>query len=59
MQVTKCDICKKEIKKETEHVSVSCEGYLLYKHFELCGNCSKPFSKLLKSKKLIKDENKK
>lgn len=45
MQVTKCDICKKEIKSYKEGVRVSPPvGFL---NFEICLNCGKPIIKFL------------
>ena len=53
MQITKCDICKKEIEKNSNHISIWLEGES-WGRFELCGKCGKPVADLLKSKKLVK-----
>lgn len=62
MQVTKCDICKKEINREkSAKIRIAWEGASLssFNSFEICENCSKPVAKFLKDKKLIKNKNKK
>jgi hypothetical protein len=55
MHITKCDICKKTIKRGDRTVRVMTEG--LYCSFEFCHNCAKPVVKFLKSKKLIKEDD--
>lgn len=61
MQVTKCDICKKEINREkSAKVRIVWEGANLsaFNSFEICEKCSKPVAKFLKDKKLIKEDKK-
>lgn len=53
MNVTKCDICKKEIKEIKPTVRVN----FRYESYEFCKNCNVPFVKLLEKHKLIKKEN--
>lgn len=38
---------------------IALEGFSDFYSFEICSDCGKPVLKLLKNKKLIKDENKK
>jgi len=54
MQITKCDICKKRIKEYTEKIHVNI-GFFSGS-FEICKSCGKPILKLLKSKKLLKED---
>lgn len=54
MKITKCDICKKAIKSK-DYIGINFHGSR-FEFFELCLKCAKPMIKLLKSKKLIKDE---
>jgi hypothetical protein len=56
MQITKCDICKKQIKRgETlVHIAVREKSF---DSFEICAKCGKAAIKMLRDKKLI--ENKK
>lgn len=50
MKVTKCDLCKKQIKKGDKPVYVY---YGLYNDKELCEKCGAPVIKFLKNKKLF------
>jgi len=56
MQVTKCDICKKQIKDYTEEISVSPLGRM--SGFVFCPECGKPVMKFLE-KKLSRRKSKK
>ena len=58
MNITKCDICKKTIKKGSESVHISV-GNVFSNHTEICSDCGEPVLKLLRDKKLITDEDKK
>jgi hypothetical protein len=58
MRITKCDICRKTIEKDSRSIYVGL-GSIFNNSFEICENCGKPVLKLLKDKKLIKVENKK
>lgn len=53
MWITKCDLCKKVIKKEEESVGVKFESY---EHAELCGACGSPILKFLQKNKFLKKE---
>ena len=55
MRVTKCDLCKKEIKKGDKPVHVYFE---FYNDKELCEKCGDPILKFLKNKKLFKEKTK-
>jgi len=57
MRITKCDICEKTINPKTGSIYLSCDN--IFAGFEICSNCGKPITKYLKSKKLVKPENKK
>ncbi|HAR99590.1 MAG TPA: hypothetical protein DEA43_00315 [Candidatus Moranbacteria bacterium] len=60
MRITKCDICKKTIKRGTERLDLSYSNIKTFASFELCTICSVPIIKFLQDKKLIKiEENKK
>ncbi len=59
MRITKCDICKKTIKRGTESTSLGYSSVNSFASFEFCSECSKPLIKILEDKKLIKAENKK
>ena len=50
MLVYKCDICKKEIRKENEMISVDAGG--LFRRYFLCGRCGKPVINFLDKNKL-------
>ena len=54
MNVTKCDLCKKEIKEIKFAVRVN----FMYNGYEFCKNCNVPFVKILEKHKLVKKENK-
>lgn len=56
MRITKCDICKKQIKRGDAQVDVVVQENR-YHSFELCLECGKSIIKILKDKKLL--ENKK
>ncbi len=53
MRVTKCDLCKKEIKERP--VNVRFGGY---ENAEFCEECCSPILEFLKKHKFIKDEKK-
>ncbi len=55
MKITKCDLCKKQIKKGDKTINVY---YGFYNNRELCEKCGKPVLKFLKNKKLLKEEHK-
>jgi len=55
MQITKCDICKKRIGSNSNSIHVGI-GSIFSNHFELCSSCGKPVIKLLKTKKLLKED---
>lgn len=50
MDITKCDLCKKEIKDSKSSVIIR---FASYKHADLCGNCASPILKFLKKNKFI------
>jgi DNA-directed RNA polymerase subunit RPC12/RpoP len=50
MNITKCDICKKEIKAYAEEISVSPLGKL--STFSFCADCGKPVMKFLEKNRL-------
>jgi len=52
MIIEKCDICKKEIKKDDAKAMASFGTWYLNHTF--CADCGKPISKFLKKHKLIK-----
>ena len=52
MNITKCDLCKRTIKKGGAYFRL----FDAFVSFELCSNCSEPIVELLKSKGLIKDK---
>jgi hypothetical protein len=55
MQITKCDICKKQvIPHEDVLLRISILGER-FNSFEICSECGKSITKFLKSKKLITD----
>ncbi|MBI1866518.1 MAG: hypothetical protein HYS02_01995 [Candidatus Staskawiczbacteria bacterium] len=54
MMITRCDLCKKEIKERPITA-----GFGYWSKAELCKDCGSPIVKFLKKHKLIKDENKK
>jgi len=51
MFISKCDVCKKEIKKDRIDVRFSSFGSA-----EFCDKCGLPILKFLKKNKLIKEE---
>lgn len=53
MMVTKCDLCKKEIKNEQVTAGFA------YSRKELCQNCGIPILKFLEKHKFIKKEGNK
>ena len=60
MNIKKCDICKKVIVPGPESFQLTRMGSIMtYRTFEFCDECSKPILKILRDKKLIKDDNKK
>jgi hypothetical protein len=56
MQVTKCDICRKEIKSYKEEVGVVSPGRL--SGFAFCLSCGKPVVKFLEKYHLIEKSTK-
>ena len=56
MRITKCDICKKTIKRKGDEANVSVGVF--FSSFDICGNCAKPVLKFLSNKKLIKKNEK-
>jgi len=54
MQITKCDICKKIIKKGTKSVHIGLGTSMFSNKIEICLECGEPVLKLLKEKELIK-----
>lgn len=56
MLITKCDICKKRIKKDSMGVHIGVGSSIFSNHVEICLDCGKPIVKILKDKKLITDE---
>lgn len=57
MQITKCDICRKTIKKNPGSVHIGLGGTCFFNHVEICPECGKSVLKLLKDNDLIKDKN--
>lgn len=55
MFVTKCDLCKKEIKKGNNSVNLR---FNFYETAEFCEECGFPILKFLKKNKFIKEEKK-
>jgi len=56
MYIRKCDGCKQIIKDRNYlRLEVNDSAFNL---FELCPKCAEPITKILKTKKLIKDEKK-
>lgn len=49
MFITKCDVCKKEIKKGEQHI-IAGENWL--SQFSFCTRCGKPIAAFLKKHKL-------
>lgn len=56
MNITKCDICKKTIKKGADSVHIGIGSSMLSNHIEICSDCGKPVLKLLRDKRLITNE---
>ena len=56
MRITKCDICKKAIKRNGDEANVSVGVF--FSNFDICHNCAKPILKFIESKKLIKKDDK-
>lgn len=56
MLVFKCDICKKEIEREEEHVMIGVRYAL--GDYTLCMACAEPVIAFLKEKKLTQDSTK-
>lgn len=57
MQITKCDICKKEIKEYNQQTKVAPEGQL--SGFTFCPKCSQPVLSFLRKHKLLEKIGKK
>ena len=55
MAITKCDLCKKEIKDREKYILVR----FAYNHTDLCDKCASPISKFLQKHKIIDKNNKK
>jgi len=55
MHITKCDICKKQLKDRNDSVRA---GIGLFREKDLCPDCGKPILNFLKKHKLIKEEKK-
>jgi len=47
MQINKCDICKKIIKKGTKSVHVGVGSSMFSNYTEICLECGKPILKVL------------
>ncbi|MFA5994405.1 MAG: hypothetical protein WC823_05600 [Parcubacteria group bacterium] len=58
MRITKCDICKKTIARGSENLQLAYNRLKAFDSLELCAACSKPFVKILQTKKLIQKEEK-
>lgn len=56
MRITKCDICKKTIEKDSGAFSLACDRKKAFDSFEICSACGKPLMKFIKDKKLIRAE---
>lgn len=56
MKITKCDICKKTIKDDSMNVHIAVSKSMFFNSVEICSDCGKPVLKLLKDKKLIKND---
>jgi len=56
MRITKCDVCKKALKRTGEEISISVGLFL--NHFDICGNCARTIMKFLETKKLVKKDEK-
>ena len=56
MQVTKCDICKKEIKSYKEEVKIIAPGTLSM--FAFCLACGAPVMRFLRSHNLLENDKK-
>jgi len=47
------------MERDEEKYQIARDGYLLFKHFEVCADCGRPVLKFLKGNRLIaKDEKK-
>ena len=55
MKIIKCDMCKKRISSGMDAIRIGISKPDFYS-FEICFNCGKPIIKMLKDKKLIKNE---
>lgn len=49
--ITKCDLCKKEIKKDPITAGVA-----FFPRFQFCDKCGAPIFSFLKKKKLIEED---
>jgi len=56
MQVTKCDVCKKEIKDYKEEVKIIAPN--TFAMIALCLDCGKPVLRFLRSHSLVKSSKK-
>lgn len=59
MKITKCDICKKAIGKDSEVFSLAYDSKKTFNYFDICCVCGKSLLNFLQNKKLIKNETKK
>jgi len=59
MKITKCDICKKSIGKDSEAFSLAYDSKKTFDSFDICYVCGKSLMNFLQNKKLIKNETKK
>lgn len=60
MRIIKCDICNQEIDSGMESFRLERRGKIMtFANFEICFACSEPITKLLKDKKLIKEDGSK
>lgn len=50
MNITKCDICKKVIKKGAKSIHIGFGSSMFSNHMEICLNCGKPVLELLNIK---------
>lgn len=56
MNITKCDICKKIIRKDAGSVHIGL-GNIFSNHVEICCICGESVLRLLRDNKLMKKEN--
>jgi hypothetical protein len=57
MTITKCDICKREIKKDQPEFSLGIiRGRSFFIHRAICLSCGKPITAFVKKHRLNEDE---